>query len=193
MSAFRIGTWALAAVVLAGMASRAEAQVYSGGSVRYSSGVGYAPGPLGLPPPPGILRGPFGGPLGVGPPSVGVKVGVNVGVNTAQGPLGGGAPGVRGPGVGVKVGVNVGVNAAPPTAVNPAPAVNWPYSEAYLARIPQGYGVLRIGEAPYYFVPTLPAGVQTTVVGGGSYYTFGGIYYRPYFYQGQTVYVVVQP
>ena len=39
---------------------------------------------------------------------------------------------------------------------------------------------------------TLPAGYRTAVVAGVSYYVVGGVYYRPYFENGATVYVEVE-
>src|SRR6516164_8050874 len=68
-------TWAATLVVLAVVASRAEAQVFYGGSVRYSSRWGYPVGGSAV-----SVRGPFGGR-----------------VTAVQGPFGGGAVSVRGP------------------------------------------------------------------------------------------------
>jgi hypothetical protein len=186
MTVFRVGGWALTAVMLAGMANRAEAQIMlGGGSVRYS------------------YRGPFGGR-----------------VNVVQGPFGGGAVSVRGPfggrvnvvrppvvgvfppvlGVPPVVGVVPPVLGFPPVAGATGPfggvpgpiGVNRPYTAACLSRIPPGYGTLMIGGVAYYCTPALPPGCQPAVVGGVNYFVNGGVFYQPYFYQGQTVYVVVE-
>jgi hypothetical protein len=163
----------LTAVLLAGMADRAEAQILlGGGSVRYS------------------YRGPFGGR-----------------VNVVQGPFGGGAVSVRGPFGGrvnfvqpPVVGVVPPAFVVPPVVGATGPfggvpgpvGVNWPYTAAFLSRIPPGYGTLMIGGVPYYGTPALPPGCQPAVVGGVNYFVTGGVFYQPYFYQGQTVYVVVE-
>ena len=41
------------------------------------------------------------------------------------------------------------------------------------------------------YIRTIPVGYRTVVYGGYSCYYVGGIYYRPEFYEGTTVYVVV--
>lgn len=41
-------------------------------------------------------------------------------------------------------------------------------------------------------IGALPGGYRVTVVSGTRYYVAGGIYYRPQFYQGRTVYVRVR-
>jgi hypothetical protein len=41
-------------------------------------------------------------------------------------------------------------------------------------------------------IGTLPGGYRAVVVSGTRYYVVGGIYYRPQFYQGRTVYVRVR-
>ena len=41
-------------------------------------------------------------------------------------------------------------------------------------------------------IGALPGGYRAVVVSGNRYYVAGGIYYRPQFYQGRTVYVRVR-
>jgi hypothetical protein len=66
-----------------------------------------------------------------------------------------------------------------------------PYSYDYFRRFRPGYYPFVIGNASYYYYPTLPLGYQTVVIGGSPYYFFNGVYYQPYLYGGQTVYMVV--
>ena len=47
------------------------------------------------------------------------------------------------------------------------------------------------GGLPHGYIATLPGGYRAVVVSGTRYYTVGGIYYRPQFYGGRTVYVRV--
>jgi len=169
MTAFRIGSWALTAMVLMGMANRAEAQIMVGGSVRY----GYV-GPLG-----GsvtVTQGPFGG------GAVGVR-----------GPFGGRVT-VAGPGIAPVVAVPVAPTIVPvpvvqQTVLNPAPAP-LPYSAAYAALIPPGYPTLALAGTNYLYTTVLPPVAQPIAVGGVSYYVSNGIYYQPYFLGTRTVYVV---
>lgn len=44
---------------------------------------------------------------------------------------------------------------------------------------------------PRGYISTVPVGASTFVYGGYNCYFVGGLYYRPVFYQGTTVYVVV--
>lgn len=44
---------------------------------------------------------------------------------------------------------------------------------------------------PAGYIRTIPAGYRTVVYGGYNCYLVGGVYYRPVFYGGSTVYVVV--
>ena len=48
-----------------------------------------------------------------------------------------------------------------------------------------------IDDAQYYGYDNLPLGYQQVVVDGITYYLFDGVYYQPYIYGGQTVYMVV--
>ena len=188
MSVFQIRSWALAAVMLAWMANQADAQIMlGGGSLRYSSFRGplggrvtAVQGPFGG----GAIsvRGPFGGRLNiVRPPAVGVGVyPPSVGFYPPAAGLYPPAAGIFPPTV------------APPVGFAPAPPVNWPYTAAFQSQIPPGYPSLMIGESPYYYTPTLPPGSQPAVIGDVNYFVNAGIFYQPYFYQGQTAYVIVE-
>jgi hypothetical protein len=46
---------------------------------------------------------------------------------------------------------------------------------------------------PYGYVRVIPTGYTTVYYGGYNCYFVGGVYYRPEFYGGSTVYVVVNP
>jgi hypothetical protein len=46
---------------------------------------------------------------------------------------------------------------------------------------------------PYGYVRVVPTGYTTVYYGGYNCYFVGGVYYRPEFYGGSTVYVVVNP
>lgn len=46
---------------------------------------------------------------------------------------------------------------------------------------------------PGGYIHTLPVGYRPVVYGGYNCYYAGGVYYRPEFYQGSTVYIVVNP
>ena len=46
-------------------------------------------------------------------------------------------------------------------------------------------------DAQYYGYDSLPLGYQQVVLNGIIYYLFDGVYYQPYIYGGQTVYLVV--
>jgi hypothetical protein len=46
---------------------------------------------------------------------------------------------------------------------------------------------------PYGYVRVVPTGYTTVYYGGYNCYFVGGVYYRPEFYGGSTVYVVVKP
>jgi hypothetical protein len=212
MTALRMGRWALAAVLLAAMADRAEAQMmWEAGSVRYSSyrgpfgGVSAVQGPFG-----GgvaVAQGPFGG------GAVGVRGPFGGGAVAVRGPFGGGAVAVRGPFGGTAVGVRgpfggsvtvtgSGVVPVAPvgpfpvpvvrqTVLNPAPAP-MPYSPAYMARIPPGYPMLQIADTNYFYTPVLPVDAQPATVGGMTYYLSNGVFYQPYFLGMRTVYVVAE-
>jgi hypothetical protein len=62
-----------------------------------------------------------------------------------------------------------------------------------------GYGGVRYGAVGYAggihagYLRTIPAGYRRIWYGGYNCYYAGGVYYRPEFYQGSTVYVVVNP
>ena len=54
-----------------------------------------------------------------------------------------------------------------------------------------GYFPFVLGDAQYYGYYSLPLGYQQVVLNGITYYLFDGVYYQPYIYGGQTVYLVV--
>jgi hypothetical protein len=185
MRVHRILVWASTIAALA-LATRAEAQVMFGGSLRFGHGIGWAASPFGSVV---SMHGPFGGH-----------------VTVAQGPFGGGAIGVRGPfggGFGfvqppiLPVAPVVPFAPVPPvsvvqqTVLNPAPAA-MPYTAGYLAHIPPGLPTLGVGGMNYYYTPTLPPGAQATTVGGATYYVSNGVTLEPYFLGMQTVYLVVE-
>ena len=53
-----------------------------------------------------------------------------------------------------------------------------------------GYRPFVLGGAQYYGYDSLPVGYQQVVLNGITYYLFDGVYYQPYIYGGQTVYLV---
>jgi hypothetical protein len=69
----------------------------------------------------------------------------------------------------------------------------FPYREEYWRRFRPGWRPLVIGDVQYYAYPVLPPGYQTVVVNGVTYYVLDGIYYQPYLYEGQTMYLAVPP
>lgn len=68
-----------------------------------------------------------------------------------------------------------------------------PYREEYFRHFRPGWFPIVIGEVQYYAYPVLPAACQSVVVNGVLYYFCDGVYYQPYIYQGQTVYMAVPP
>ena len=66
-----------------------------------------------------------------------------------------------------------------------------PYRDDYFRRFPPGYLPFVIDDAQYYGYNNLPLGYQQVVVNGIIYYLLDGVYYQPYIYGGQTVYLVV--
>ena len=66
-----------------------------------------------------------------------------------------------------------------------------PYRDEYFRHFRPGYRSFFIGDASYYYYDDLPPGYQTVVIDGITYYLFDGVYYQPYIYGGQTVYMVV--
>jgi len=68
------------------------------------------------------------------------------------------------------------------------------YAPEYFRRFRPGYLPLPIGADTYYYYPQLPADCVTTVSVAGQYYYFcDGIYYMPYLYGGNTIFVAVPP
>jgi len=66
-----------------------------------------------------------------------------------------------------------------------------PYRDEYFRRFRPGYLSFLIGDAQYYYYDALPPDCQTVVSNGITYSLCDGVYYQPYLYGGQTVYVVV--
>ena len=66
-----------------------------------------------------------------------------------------------------------------------------PYRDEYVRHFRPGYRSFLIGDASYYYYDDLPPGYQTVVIDGITDYLFDGVYYQPYVYDGQTVYMVV--
>lgn len=78
---------------------------------------------------------------------------------------------------------------------HPGPWFHGPvaYRHDYFLRFRPGYRTILIGPSSYYYYSALPAGYQTVVVNGQTFYLAGGVYYQPYPYAGGTVYLVVPP
>jgi hypothetical protein len=66
-----------------------------------------------------------------------------------------------------------------------------PYRDDYFRRFPPGYHPFVLNGAQYYGYYSPPVGYQQVVLNGITYFLFGGVYYRPYMYGGQTIYLVV--
>lgn len=82
---------------------------------------------------------------------------------------------------------------ARPGWLPPQVAYRHPYSDAYLRRFSPGYRPIVLGSTQYFIYPTLPPAYQTVAVNGVTYYLAGGVFYQPYLYEGQTVFMVVPP
>jgi hypothetical protein len=71
---------------------------------------------------------------------------------------------------------------------------NWNRFDAnYIRRFPAGYRTFWYGSYPYYWYPTLPSGATPVTYGATTGYVYDGVYFVPYFYEGQVVYVAVPP
>ena len=66
-----------------------------------------------------------------------------------------------------------------------------PYHEEYARHFRPGYRPIMLGGAQYYMYDNLPVGCQTVLQNGITYDVCDGVYYQPYIYGGQTVYLVV--
>jgi len=66
-----------------------------------------------------------------------------------------------------------------------------PYGDAYFRHFRPGYRPFVLGGAQYYGYDSLPLGYQQVVLNQIPYYLYDGVYYQPYIYGGQTVYLVV--
>src|SRR5439155_27057353 len=56
-----------------------------------------------------------------------------------------------------------------------------------------GYHTFAYGSYSYYWWPTLPVGATAVAYGDSTGYTADGVYYIPYLYNGQAIYVAVPP
>jgi hypothetical protein len=66
-----------------------------------------------------------------------------------------------------------------------------PYRDEYFRHFRPGYRPFVLGDAQYYGYDSLPVGCQPVVLDNVTYYLCDGVYYQPYIYDGQTVYLVV--
>jgi hypothetical protein len=66
-----------------------------------------------------------------------------------------------------------------------------PYNDDYFRRFRPGYRPFFLNGAQYYGYDSLPLGYQQVLLNGIAYDLFDGVYYQPYIYGGQTVYLVV--
>lgn len=66
-----------------------------------------------------------------------------------------------------------------------------PYRADYFSHFRPGYRPFVLGGAQYYGYYSLPLGYQPVMRNGIAYYLSDGVYYQPYIYGGQTVYLVV--
>jgi hypothetical protein len=66
-----------------------------------------------------------------------------------------------------------------------------PYQSQYSRHFRPGFRPIILGDAQYYIYDSLPGGCQTVLGNGVTYDLCDGVYYQPYFYGGQTVYLVV--
>ncbi len=73
----------------------------------------------------------------------------------------------------------------------PIGAYRNPYRAEYFRHFRPGYRPYVLGGAQYYGYNSLPLGYQPVVLNGITYYLYDGVYYQPYIYGGQTVYMAV--
>jgi hypothetical protein len=66
-----------------------------------------------------------------------------------------------------------------------------PYRGDYARHFRPGYRSMMLGGSEYYMYDSLPSGCQTVLENGITYDVCDGVYYQPYIYGGQTVYLVV--
>ncbi len=67
-----------------------------------------------------------------------------------------------------------------------------PYRGEYARHFRPGYRSMMLGDSEYYMYDSLPpSGCQTVLQNGMTYDLCDGVYYQPYFYGGQTMYLVV--
>ena len=68
-----------------------------------------------------------------------------------------------------------------------------PYREDYYRHFRPGWFPIVVGDIQYYGYSALPGACQTVIVNGVTYYFCDGVYYQPYLYGGQTVFMAVPP
>jgi hypothetical protein len=74
------------------------------------------------------------------------------------------------------------------------PGANWNrFNAGYAARYPAGYNTFAYGGRYYYWYPSLPVGAVAVPYGPVVGYAANGVYYMPYFFNGQVVYIAVPP
>jgi len=66
-----------------------------------------------------------------------------------------------------------------------------PYRDDYIRHFRSGYRFFILGDAEYYGYYDLAPDCEPVVIGDITYYLCDGVYYLPYIYGGQTVYLVV--
>jgi hypothetical protein len=66
-----------------------------------------------------------------------------------------------------------------------------PYRDEYFRHFRAGYRPFLLGDAQYYGYDSLPVDCPPVVLNEITYYLCDGVYYQPYIYGGQTVYLVV--
>jgi hypothetical protein len=64
------------------------------------------------------------------------------------------------------------------------------YRGDYARHFRPGYRSLMLGGSEYYYYNDLPSSCQTVLQNGMTYDLCDGVYYQPYMYGGQTVYLV---
>jgi hypothetical protein len=64
------------------------------------------------------------------------------------------------------------------------------YRGEYARHFRPGYRSMMFGGSEYYYYNDLPSGCQTVLQNGMTYDLCDGVYYQPYMYGGQTVYLV---
>jgi hypothetical protein len=66
-----------------------------------------------------------------------------------------------------------------------------PYHDEYFRHFRPGYRSYFLDDVEYYGYDDLPGDCPPVVINGVTYYFCDGVYYQPYIYDGQTIYLVV--